>query len=166
MTTIKAGVNIFDPPPGMIRSGSIVDSSGDNFRVQLTEVPAIRGKAPSVAIPKVFPLIDSSGLFIGSLPEKNTHVTVAQSLGGQYHFVNYEPENKNLIPALEPGQLLIRSTNTSKILMDLDSNIRIGSDISNIHIFASSQRYPKSNLVTFNFENENHFTQAYREVGG
>lgn len=166
MTTLKTGVNIFDPPPGMLRAGSIVDSSGDEFRVQLTEVPAIRGKAPSVAIPKVFPLIDSSGLFIGSLPAKNTPVTVAQSLGGQYHFVNYEPENQNLIPDLEPGQLLIQSTNTSKILMDLDSNIRIGSDINNIHIFASSQRYPKSNLVTFNFENENHFTQAYREVGG
>lgn len=166
MTTIKAGVNIFDPPPGMIRSGSIVDSSGDNFRVQLTEVPAIRGKAPSVPIPRVFPLIDSSGLFIGSLPAKNTPVTVAQSLGGQYHFVNYEPENNNIVPDLQPGELLIRSSNTSKILMDLDSNIRIGSDINNIHVFASSQRFPKSNLVTFNFENENHFTQGYREVGG
>jgi len=166
MTTIKAGVNIFDPPPGMLRAGSIVDSSGDTFRVQLTEVPAIRGKAPSVPIPRVFPLIDSSGLFIGSLPAKNTPVTVAQSLGGQYHFVNYEPENSNIIPDLQPGQLLIRSTNTSKILMDLESNIKIGSDVNNIHVFASSQRFPKSNLVTFNFENENHFTQGYREIGG
>ena len=165
MTSLK-GVNIFDPPPGMLRAGSIVDSSGDTYLVQLTEVPAIRGKAPSVPIPRVFPLIDSSGLFIGSLPAKNTPVTVAQSLGGQYHFVNYEPENANIIPALEPGQLLIKSTNTSKILLDLDSNVRIGSDTNNMHIFAGSQRYPRSNLVTFNFENENHFTQGYREVGG
>lgn len=164
--TNNRGTNIFDPPPGMLRAGSIVDSSGDNFRVQLTEVPAIRGKAPSVPIPRVFPLIDSAGLFIGSLPAKNTPVTVAQSLGGQYHFVNYEPENHNIIPDLLPGQLLIRSTDTSKILFDLDSNIKIGSDSNSIHVFAGSQRYPKSNLVTFNFENENHFTQAFREVGG
>lgn len=166
MTSIKAGVNIFDPPPGMLRAGSIVDSSGNNFRVQLTEVPAIRGKAPSVPIPRVFPLVDSSGLFIGSLPGKNTTVTVGQSLGGQYHMVNYEPEDPNIIPKLLPGQLLIKSTDSSKILLDLDSNIKIGSDKNNIHVFASNQRYPKSNLVTFNFENQNHFTQAYREVGG
>lgn len=166
MANDNKGVNIFDPPPGMLRAGSIVDSSGDNFRVQLTEVPAIRGKAPSVPIPRVFPLIDSAGMFIGSLPAKNTPVTVAQSLGGQYHFVNYEPENHNIIPDLLPGQLLIRSSDTSKILLDLDSNIRIGSDVNNIHIFAGSQRYPKSNLVTFNFENENHFTQASRNIGG
>jgi len=166
MADNQQGVNIFDPPSGMLRAGSIVDSSGDEFRVQLTEVPAIRGKAPSVPIPRVFPLIDSSGMFIGSLPAKNTPVTVAQSLGGQYHFVNYEPENHNIIPDLLPGQLLIRSTDTSKILFDLDSNIRIGSDVNNIHVFAGSQRYPKSNLITFNFENENHFTQGYRQIGG
>jgi hypothetical protein len=166
MTTIKAGINIFDPPSGMLRAGSIVDSSGNEFRVQLTEVNAIRGKAPSVGIPRVFPLIDSAGMFIGSLPAKNTPVTVAQSLGGQYHFVNYEPENRNIIPKLLPGQMLIRSSDSSKILLDLDSNIKIGSDVNNIHVFAGSQKYPKSNLVTFNFENENHFTQAYREVGG
>lgn len=166
MTSIKAGVNIFDPPPGMLRAGAIVDSSGNNFRVQLTEVSAIRGKAPSVPIPRVFPLVDSSGLFIGSLPGKNTTVTVGQSLGGQYHMVNYEPEDPNIIPKLLPGQLLIKSTDSSKILLDLDSNIKIGSDKNNIHVFASNQRYPKSNLITFNFENQNHFTQAYREVGG
>lgn len=59
MADNQQGVNIFDPPSGMLRAGSIVDSSGDEFRVQLTEVPAIRGKAPSVPIPRVFPLIDS-----------------------------------------------------------------------------------------------------------
>lgn len=166
MTSIKAGANIFDPPPGMLRAGAIVDSSGNNFRVQLTEVPAIRGKAPSVPVPRVFPLVDSSGLFIGSLPAKNTTVTVGQSLGGQYHVVNYEPEDPAIIPNLLPGQLLIKSTDSSKILLDLESNIKIGSDRNNIHVFASNQRYPKSNLVTFNFENENHFNQAFREVGG
>lgn len=162
----RKGTNIFDPPPGMLRSGSVVDSSGSRFRVQLTEVPAAKGKPLAVPIPRTFPLADSSGLFIGSLPAKNTTVTVGQSLGGQYHFVNYEPENDNLIPTLEPGQLLIQSTDTSRVLLDLDSNIRIGSDVNNIHVFAGSQKYPKMNLVTFNFENENHFNQAYREVGG
>lgn len=167
MTSIKAGTNIFDPPSGMFRSGSIVDSSGrDSFQVQLTEKPAIRGKGASVSIPITFPLIDSAGLFIGSLPAANTPVTVGQELGGKYHFINFEPPNRNIIPDLLPGQLLIKSTNSSKILLDLSSNITIGSDVNNIHIFAGSQRYPKMNLITFNFENENHFTQSHREVVG
>jgi len=166
MTTIRAGNNVFDPPPGMLRAGAVVDSSGKSFRVQLSEVPAIRGTTPSIPVPRIFPLFDSSGLFIGSLPSKNTTVMVGQSLGGQYHIVGFEPDNTAFVPNLSPGQLLIRSTDTSKILLDLDSNIKIDSDINNIHVFASSQRYSKSNLVTFNFENENHFTQAYREVGG
>jgi hypothetical protein len=105
-------------------------------------------------------------MFIGALPAKNTPVTVAQSLGGQYHLVNYEPENDQIIPNLLPGQMLIQSTDTSRILFDSDSNINIGSDANYIHVFAGSQRYPKMNLITFNFENENHFNQSFREIGG
>lgn len=164
---INSGVGILDPPSGMLRAGSIVDSSGrDSFQVELTEKSALRGKDAFVSIPITFPLIDSAGLFIGSLPSVNTPVTVGQELGGKYHLVNFEPPNRRIIPNLLPGQLLIKSTNSSKILLDLDSNITIGSDVNNIHIFAGSQRYPKINLITFNFENENHFTQGYREVGG
>lgn len=166
MANERKGVNIFDPPPGMVRTGSIVDSSGATFKVQLTEVPALKGKPLAVSIPQTYPLIDSSGMFIGSRPAKNTPVTVAQSLGGQYHFVNYEPENQNIIPDLQPGQMLVQSTDTSRIMLDLNSNISIGSDTNNIHIFAGSQKYPKMNLVTFNFENENHFTQGFRQIGG
>lgn len=167
MNDQRPNTNIYDPPSGVLRSGSIVDVSRDSFRVQLSEVPAIRGsKSTTVSIPRVYPLVDSSGLFIGSMPSVNTPITVAQSLGGPYHFVNYEPGLNVTVPNLLPGQLLIHSTSTSKILLDVDSNIKIGSDINNIHVFAGSQQYPKSNLVTFNFENENHFTQGYREVGG
>ena len=166
MTTIKTGTNVFDPPSGMLRAGAVVESSGNNFRVQLGEVPAVRGTAPSVPVPRVFPLLDSSGLFIGSLPSKDTTVMVGQSLGGKYHIVNFEPEKTAFVPQLKQGQLLIRSTDTSKILLDIESNIKIGSNTNNIHVFASSQRYSKSNLITINFENENHFTQAYREIGG
>lgn len=162
----KKGVNVFDPPPGMLRSGTITGSSGSTYSIQLTETPAIRGKIPSVPVPRVFPLADSSGMFIGSAPVKGTTVTVGQSLGGQYHIVNYEPINDNLIPSLLPGQMLLQSTDTSKILFDLNSNITIGSDLRNIHVYAGSQRYPNQNLVTLNFDNENHFTQGYREVGG
>lgn len=163
----RQGVNSFDPPPGMVRTGTIkgYDASTNTLQVELTESPAMK-RPLAVPVPAYFPLIDSNGLFIGSLPAKNTPITVAQATGGQYFVVGYKPENLALVPDMKLGELLLHTTTSSKILMDMDSNIRIGSDTHQIHIFAGSQTSRESNLVTLNFENEHHFTQAYREVGG
>lgn len=163
----QTGVNSLDPPPGMIRDGSIVgyNASTNTLQVQLTETPSFK---PALPVPVVgyFPLLDSNGLFIGSLPAKNTPVTVAQGTGGQYHIVNYKNQNVDLIPDLKLGELLLHTTDTSRIKLDMDSNIRIGSDVNNIHIFPGSQDFPQSNYITINMENENHFTQGFRSVAG
>lgn len=162
------GVDLFDPPPGMVQKGVIVGyNSGDNTLQVLLDNVSGAGKKPlPIPVPGYFPLVDSNGLFIGSLPAKNTPITVAQSSGGQYYVVGYSPDNTNNLPDMTLGELLMHTTDTSRITLDMDSHIKIGSSVNNIHVFAGSQQYPKSNLVTFNFENENHFTQAYREVGG
>lgn len=164
----RHGVNSFDPPPGMVRTGAIVgyDPSTNIAQVQLTESPALKGKPLPVPVPAYFPHADSNGLFIGSLPAKGTTVTVAQSTGGQYYIINHQIENLNKLPDLTLGEMLLRTTETSQISLDMDSHIYLGSDINNVHIFAGSQQYPKSNLITVNFENENHFNQAYREISG
>jgi hypothetical protein len=168
----NSGVHIFDPPPGLIREGNVIsyNPATNLMQVQLTETSAIKGKySQPFPVAATFPLIDSNGLFIGSLPAKNTPVTVAQGNGGQYYFVNAKttPELLNNIPdGLTLGEILIESSPTSFISLDYNSNITLGSDINNIHIFAGSQQFPKTNLISLNFENENHFTQAYRELGG
>lgn len=167
MTTLRTGVNSFDPPPGMVRTGTIkgYDASTNTLQVELTESPAMK-RPLTVPVPAYFPLVDSNGLFIGSLPAKNTPITVAQATGGQYFVVGYKPENLDLIPDLRLGELLLETTSSSKISLDTDSHIRIGSDTHQIHMFPGSQSSRESNLITINFENEHHFTQAYREVGG
>lgn len=163
----RKNTQAFDPPSGLVKAATIKAVDKKNFSIALTEKSAIKGNSPKTdTIPAVYPLIDSSGMFIGSLPAKNTTITVEQELGGKYHFVAFEPENTDLIPNLLPGQLLIQSSDRSKILMDSASHIKIGSDINNIHIFAGSKNFLDSNLITTNFENENHFTQAFREIGG
>ena len=163
----RLGISSFDPPPGMIRTGTIkgYDPTTNTLQVQLTETPAMK-RPQTVPVPAYFPLVDSNGLFIGSLPAKNTPITVAQATGGQYFVVGYKPENLDLIPDLKLGELLLETTSSSKISLDTDSHIRIGSDTHQIHMFPGSQTTRESNLITINFENENHFTQAYREVGG
>lgn len=167
MVNDNRGAQIFDPPSGLVRAATIKAVDKKNFSIQLTETPAIKGNSPRpIPIPASYPLMDSSGMFIGAMPAKNTTITVEQESGGKYHFVAYEPENDDLIPDLKPGQMLLYSTDRSKISLDLDSHIRIGSDINNIHIFAGSKRFLDSNLITTNFETENHFNQALREIGG
>lgn len=168
MSNNRKGVNSFDPPPGLVRYGTIVgyDSTTNTVQVRLTEANALGGKPLPVPVPAYFPLSDSNGAFIGAMPVKGTTVTLAQSSGGQYNIINHKQENLNNIPDLELGQILLYTTDGSKISLGIDSNIYIGSDTNNIHTFAGSQNYPKSNLITINFQNENHFNQAYREVGG
>lgn len=163
----RKGAQVFDPPPGLVKGATIKAADKNTFSILLKDTPGTKGNSPKTdTIPAVYPLIDSAGMFIGSLPAKNTTITVEQELGGQYHFLAFEPENPTLAPDLSPGQLLIQSSNRSKILLDLDSHIKIGSDVNNLHIFAGSKNFPDSNLITSNFENENHFTQAFREIGG
>lgn len=167
----RTGVNSFDPLIGMVRKGSIVgyDGKSNTIQVELTESSAVRGRPFAIPVPHSFTLLQSDGTFIGALPPKNTTVTVAPSMGGEYHLVGFEPEQTHLhlIPDnLRLGELLFHTTDTSEIRIDTDSNIFIGSLTSNIHVFAGSQQYPETNLITLNFQNENHFNLAYRDVGG
>lgn len=165
----RKGVNSLDPPVGQLKIGNIVgyNSNNNTFSVQLNETTMVKGTRPlPVIVPISFPLSDSNGLFIGSLPAKNTPIVVGQGASNQHHFVSFKPENLDIIPNLDLGELLVYSTESSYISLDLNSNINIGSDNNKIHILAGSDQFPKTNLITFNLENENHFTQAYREVGG
>ena len=167
----RTGINSFDPLVGMVRKGSIVgyDAASNTLQVELTESSAISGRPFAIPVPHSFTLLQSDGTFIGALPPKNTTITVAPSMGGEYHLVGFEPEQTHLhlIPDnFNLGELLLHTTDTSEIRVDTDSNILIGSSTSNIHVFAGSQQYPETNLITLNFENENHFNLAYREVGG
>jgi hypothetical protein len=162
------GINSFDTPPGLVRRGTIVgyDPTTNMLQVRLIETTSLGGKTLPVPVPAYFPHSDSNGAFIGAMPVKGTTVTVNQAAGGQYYIVNQQQENLGNIPDLDQGQMLLHTTDTSRVSLDMDSHIHIGSDTHNIHVFAGSDQYQKSNLVTLNFENENHFNQAYREVGG
>ena len=165
----RQGVTSFNPPAGLIKTGTIVsyDPGTNMMQVQLAESPAIKGKKPlPVAVPANFPVSDSNGAFMGTLPSKGTTVTVGQSSGGQYYFVGFAPQNPANLPDIQPGQMKMHTTDTSHITMDDSSHINIGSDTNSIHVFAGSQQFPKGNLVTTNFENFNNFTQAAREITG
>lgn len=169
MPEYSRGVNSFDTPPGLIRRGTIVgyDPSTNMLQVRLIETTSLGGQSIPIPVPAYFAHSDSNGAFVGALPVNGTTVTVSQGNGGQYYMVNQQQEALANIPTLVQGELLIQATNDpSFISLNKDGNIYIGSENNSLHIFPGSQKYQKSNLITMNFENENHFNQAFREIGG
>ncbi len=154
--------HVFDEQVGLLRTGAIVgyDSEKGLLKVKLNNVPSIRGQAQPIDVPAPHALFYNNGLFIGTRPVPGTPVIVGQGSGGQYYFVSFLAEKLPTVPELITGELLIRSTDESKISLNINNDINIGGSNNKIHINS------KSNLITTNFFNENHFTQASRRIEG
>jgi len=159
----------FDPPVGLLQRGSIkgYDPTRGTMQVQLNTAAAVKGQDRLVVdVPAPHAMFYNNGLFIGTLPSIGTPVVVGQALGGGYHFVSFLAENLPVVPILVQDELLLQSNDATYITLDTGNNISIGSDNNQIHINTGNKNFPKTNLISINFQNENHFTQAYREVGG
>jgi hypothetical protein len=167
MTTNPTG--LFDPQVGLLQRGSIkgYDPLRGTIQVQLNTAPAVKGQDRLVVdVPAPHTMFYNNGLFIGTLPSMGTPVVVAQGLGGVFYFVSHLAENLPIVPTLNQDELLIQANSDTFITLDTANNISLGSDVSGIHINTGNQNFPKTNLITFTLQNENHFTQGYREVGG
>ena len=160
----------FDEKVGLLQIGTVVSFNPDQNMMQVSIPTAVSAKGSTwqttFSIPYSPVLFDNNGLFMGTYPRVGTQVVVGQGGGNQYYFVSFLADGFSGLPEVEEGTLLIKSSDNSKITLDTDSNITIGSDTSFINISTETKDYPNSNLVSFTFKNENHFTQAYREVGG
>lgn len=155
--------SLFDEEVGLLKVGAIVDydSTKGLLKVRLNNAPSIKGRTSQpVDVPAPHSLFYNNGLFIGSLPVNGTPIVVAQGSGGQHYFVSFLAENLSIVPELSQGQLLIRANDNTKISIDVNNDIAIGADDNRIHINTTN------NLITTNFYNENHFTQAARKVEG
>ncbi len=156
----------FDPSVGLLLKATIIKYLPDTDKILVKLAhgqSALKGSSPLVPIEVQAPhsLFYNNGLFIGTLPAEGTPVIIGQGNTG-YHFVSFIAENVNKVPDLSAGQLLIKSNDRTKILMDVAGNMVVGSDINRIHIDTNT----RSNLITTSFDTENHFTQAHRQVQG
>src|SRR6185436_3342064 len=154
--------HIFDEQVGLLKTGAIVgyDSAKGVLKVRLNNVISIKGQAQPIDVPAPHSLFYNNGLFIGSYPVSGTPIVVGQGSGGQYYFVSFLAENLPEVPELHIGELLIKTNTNTQISLNLNNDISIGSSDNKIHINT------KSNLITTNFYNENHFTQSSRKIEG
>ena len=158
------GVNSYDEVVVLLKRGAIIKyiPSKVIIKVRLANTQSLRGQTPSVLIDVPMPhsMFYNNGMYIGTQPQEGTPVVIGQGSGGQYFFVSYLAEDLPNIPDLNLGEILIRSNEDTKITLNSKNSIVIGSDLNKIHIDTSA------NLITTNFYNENHFTQASRKVEG
>jgi len=156
------GVNSLDIPVGLLKRGTIVkyNPTKDTIKVQLNENSASKGQPLPVEMPAPHTMFFNNGLFMGTKPQEGTPVVVGQGIGGQYYFVSFLAEDVSNIPTLNSNELLISATDQTKITLDTDYNIYLGSDTNNIHLDTDD------NFISTNFDNSYYFTQAARKIEG
>jgi hypothetical protein len=155
--------NIFNEQVGLLKTGAIVgyDDAKGVIKVKLSMTSHLQGQySPPIDVPMSHSLFYNNGLFIGTKPVIGTPIVVSQGSGGQYYFISFLSENLPLIPKLNDNELLIYANSNTKITLNTNNNINIGSLINKIHINTNN------NLITTNFHHENHFTLASRKIEG
>ncbi len=155
--------NLFDESVGLLKRGTIKgynEKTGD-MEVELHISPAMSNN-PTVPVQCPHSMFYNNGLFMGTFPDPETPVIIAQGSGNKWYFVSFLAENVDrYVPDLDWGKLLITSNyGVTKITLDNKENIVIGSDKSRIHLNTDNSLY------SVNFQDEYHFTQATRQING
>lgn len=153
--------NLFNEEVGLLKRGWITDYNAETgqLSVKLNNAP-ISSNNPAIAVQGSHALFYNNGLFIGTYPQINTPVIVGQGSGGEYHFVSFLAENIDIVPELNDGELLIRANDLTKISLDLNNHIIIGSDGNRIQVDTDR------NYMSTNFHNYFKFSQAGLRVDG
>ena len=154
--------NLFDESVGLLKTGTIVGYKPNEgiILVKLNEATPPSTNSP-VEVPFPSSLYYNNGTFIGSTPDIGTPIIIGQGSGNKYYyFVSFLAEDPDFIPTLNVGELLIQRNEDTKITLDDDNNIVIGSINKRIH--ANTDR----NLLSHNFDEQFSFTQASRNING
>lgn len=152
---------LFSEEVGLLFTGTIVGYNGKtgDAQVELVGASATTSNKPvQVRLPSA--LFNNNGPFVGTIPKKGTPIVVGQGSGGVYYFVSFKPEDPDYIPSIKEDELLLQSNENTKITLDGNYNIRIGSDVSKLRLNADT------GLVSSNFDEEFSFTQASRSING
>lgn len=153
--------NLFNEEVGLLRRGWIdhYNPVTGTIFVKLNNAP-LTSNNPALPVPAPHTMFYNNGLFIGTFPAKDTPVVVGQGSGGQYYFVSYLAENLPIVPELTSGELLVQSNENTKITLNTNNELLIGSNGNRIHIDTDK------NFISTNYKNNYNFTQAARSVAG
>lgn len=154
-------------PVGTIRLARIVkyNVSSGKAKVKLSNVAQTLTDGPDIDIfiPNAF--YSDNGMFIGGLVKENTPIVVSRGEGGTWYFISFLMTNASFAPKLVPNQLLIQSSDSSKITLDTSNNINLGSDTDKLHLYVNKKDI-NDTLMSSTFNNNFNFTEASRSITG
>lgn len=117
-------------------------------------------KRKKVQVP--FSVYTTNGAFIGTFPTPGTPIIIGQGEGSSWYFVSFKVSNIPQIPDLNDGDVLIQSATDTKLLLNLNNEIEIGSNASNIYLNTNINKYINKKID--DFSNIYNFTEASRQI--
>jgi hypothetical protein len=164
----KTQSHTLDRAEGVLRTGSIenIDSIYEGIvHVRLTGSPTNQPLIP-IKIPQTLSL--NNGMFIGSKPTVGSTIVLGVDGNNQHYFTSYVAENVDQLPAIENDEILIYANGQTSLSLNKETNdifigtSSVGVSDSKLHINADNSY----NLISTNFYNEHHLTQASRQFTG
>ena len=160
--------HIFDPAVGVLRTGSIENIGSIDkgvIHVRLTGSSANHPLIP-IKIPQTLSL--NSGLFIGAKPTIGATIVLGVDGNNQHFFLSYLAEDPRQLPTIEDDEILIHANERAALSFNSKTDdIFLGTysggpGDSKLHINTGSSY----NLLSTNFYNQHHLTQASRQFTG
>jgi hypothetical protein len=118
----------FTEPVGLLKKAKVieVDQINNQLTVRLLYNVLLNNQNHKIIIKMPYALQYPNGMFIGSLPQKDSIIIIGQGSGNEWYFVsNYSLSNSN-IPLLQTNELKIQSNNNKFI--SLSDKIKIGNN--------------------------------------
>lgn len=156
-------------PVGVLRIAQIVryDVSSGLAKIKLVHknetLTDTSNNNDEIFIPNA--IYSDNGIYVGALVKENTPILVGRGEGGKWYFISFIMNNPLKAPKLVPNQLLIQSSNDSKITLDTSNNISIGSDTDKVHYYINKNDI-NDTLESSTFNNSFKFTEAARTIDG
>lgn len=151
--------NIFDESVGLLREAIVVgyDDSTKKIKIQLENSSFSKGNSTAFDISLPNSLSFNDGTFIGGEPTKGSKIVVGQGSGNKYYYVSSIVDTLKA-PSLSK-EIKIQTSDFSKISLNKNLDILIGSDNNNISL--NSKQFYSNTL-----DNQYSFSQASVKIDG
>ena len=151
----RAVITAINDGPGRGSVSAEIDTSS-------TSLPIGTQKKISVQIP--FAHYSVEGVFIGGRPKPGTPIIVGKGEGTNWYFVSFLVSNFPQLPSLNDGELLLQATANTKLTLNADDTVDLGSNLLNLHLNTSPKKF--NSKLQSSFSNQFSFSEASREITG
>lgn len=142
-----------------------LDTSSQSLDVSIEQGAAFPGTEAPMPMNMYYTYADNEGVFIGAVPPPgNPSILIQGQSNTHIPIVFYPSKSKDLPTDLVPGELLLKNGETSKIYLDKQKYINLGSDSTKFKINVDKEHH--YNLINSNIANNFIFSSAHRKIIG